>query len=120
MAVPQHTLQTTPVAFNLDVNPPAVAPEFKVTENSAEFEVKADMQGGENVRLGVTSDRVVHIVAEKKPDSTGQADDYGQTTSQRAVPLPPSVDETKVVASYKDGELKMKLPKKDDEATSGN
>eukprot|EP00951_Prasinocladus_malaysianus_P026999 scaffold241038_cov42-Prasinocladus_malaysianus.AAC.1 len=116
MAAPQQNATgaeqlAAPVAFNLDVNPPVLAPEFKVTEQSEAFDVKANMQGGENVRLGVTNDRVIHIVGEKKADETSTEK---QETFQRAVPLPENVDETKITASFSEGELKMNLPKKVD------
>eukprot|EP00951_Prasinocladus_malaysianus_P011896 scaffold88162_cov34-Prasinocladus_malaysianus.AAC.2 len=100
---------TTPVAFNLDTQPPVVAPEFQVYEKADGFDVKANMQGGDNVRLGVTTDRVIHIVAEK---TGGNLQHSHQQLVQRAVPLPENVDETKVTAAFKDGELSMKIPKK--------
>eukprot|EP00951_Prasinocladus_malaysianus_P049092 scaffold665784_cov59-Prasinocladus_malaysianus.AAC.1 len=67
------------------------------------------MPGGENVRLGITSDRVVHIVAEK---TSGDQQDSEKTMVQRALPLPDSVDETKVLASFNEGQLTMNMPKK--------
>eukprot|EP00951_Prasinocladus_malaysianus_P044849 scaffold586209_cov34-Prasinocladus_malaysianus.AAC.1 len=102
----------TPAAFNLDVVPPVVASEFEVVERSDSFEVKADLADGENVRLGVTSDRVVHIVVEKRSEEDGDQPGSPREFCQRAVPLPASVDETKVTASFNQGELKMCLPKR--------
>eukprot|EP00873_Tetraselmis_striata_P046375 jgi/Tetstr1/466639/TSEL_011127.t1 len=70
---------TTPAVFNVDVNPPVVAPEFKT------------------------------VVAEQAGE---QADGQKQVPYQRAVPLPPVVDEANISAKMtQEGELKLCMPK---------
>jgi HSP20 family molecular chaperone IbpA len=108
---------TTPAVFNVDVSPPAAAPEFNVQETSRSFDITGDMNGKENVKLGLTQDRILTIVGQQSKEV--QKEDGGDTVTekvqyQRAVPVPVSVDESAISAKMtNEGQLHLCMPKKD-------
>mmetsp|Transcript_20367 Transcript_20367/g.51287 ORF Transcript_20367/g.51287 Transcript_20367/m.51287 type:complete len:125 (-) Transcript_20367:98-472(-) len=106
---------TTPAVFNVDVNPPVVAPEFKVEDTEKTVEISSDMKDNpiSNLKLGLTQDRILTIVGEQ---TAGTSDEEQASEKkvpyQRAVPLPPAVDETNITAKMtQEGELKLCMPK---------
>mmetsp|Transcript_19436 Transcript_19436/g.49008 ORF Transcript_19436/g.49008 Transcript_19436/m.49008 type:complete len:128 (-) Transcript_19436:170-553(-) len=111
---------TAPAVFNVDVSPPAAAPEFTVEENSSSFELSGDMAGKENVKLGLTQDRILTIVGEqtKRVETTTEGGEQKveeqKVPYQRAVPLPVTVDETAISAKMtQEGQLQLCMPKRD-------
>eukprot|EP00355_Strombidium_rassoulzadegani_P000281 CAMPEP_0168609646 /NCGR_PEP_ID=MMETSP0449_2-20121227/1325_1 /TAXON_ID=1082188 /ORGANISM="Strombidium rassoulzadegani, Strain ras09" /LENGTH=61 /DNA_ID=CAMNT_0008649819 /DNA_START=139 /DNA_END=324 /DNA_ORIENTATION=+ len=56
---------TSPAVFNVDVSPPASAPEFNIQETPQSFDITGDMNGKENVKLGLTQDRILTIVGQQ-------------------------------------------------------
>mmetsp|Transcript_36770 Transcript_36770/g.94019 ORF Transcript_36770/g.94019 Transcript_36770/m.94019 type:complete len:123 (+) Transcript_36770:210-578(+) len=111
---------TVPAVFNVEVNPPAAAPEFKVEESSNSFELSGDMTGKADVKLGMTQDRILTIVGEQTkmvetPSSGGKPNVEEQKVPyQRAVPLPATVDETAISAKItQDNQLHLSMPKRD-------
>eukprot|EP00873_Tetraselmis_striata_P045076 jgi/Tetstr1/465340/TSEL_010026.t1 len=87
---------TTPPVFNLDVIPRVAAPEFNIEETSTSDEISGNLKNEkeENLKLGLTEDRVLTIVGEQsiaveKKDGTKEE----KVLYQRAVPLPPHADE---------------------------
>eukprot|EP00873_Tetraselmis_striata_P046373 jgi/Tetstr1/466637/TSEL_011125.t1 len=108
---------TTPAVFNVDVNPPVVAPEFKVEDTNNAVEISSDMKDHaiSNVKLGLTQDRILTIVGEQTVVAEQAGEQVGgqkQVPYQRAVPLPPAVDESNISAKMtQEGELKLCMPK---------
>mmetsp|Transcript_20371 Transcript_20371/g.51296 ORF Transcript_20371/g.51296 Transcript_20371/m.51296 type:complete len:128 (-) Transcript_20371:141-524(-) len=109
---------TTPTVFNVDVNPPVVASEFKVEDTKNSVEISGDMKDNaiSNVKLGLTQDRILTIVGEQTvvAEQTGEQADAGQkqVPYQRAMPLPPVVNESNITAKMtQEGELKLSMPK---------
>eukprot|EP00873_Tetraselmis_striata_P044271 jgi/Tetstr1/464535/TSEL_009292.t1 len=107
---------TVPAVFNVDVNPPVAAPEFKVEDSTNSVDITSDMKDKTNVKLGLTADRILTIVGEQtvNTEQTDERVDDGQkqVPYQRAVPLPPVVDESKISAEMtQEGELKLSMPK---------
>mmetsp|Transcript_25430 Transcript_25430/g.45333 ORF Transcript_25430/g.45333 Transcript_25430/m.45333 type:complete len:124 (-) Transcript_25430:161-532(-) len=110
---------TSPAVFNVDVSPPAAATEFNVLETPLSFDVTGDMNGKENVKVGVTQDRILTIVGQQS-QSVQKAEDNGEVKTvtekvlyQRAVCLPVSVDESAISAKMTDeGHLYLCMPKK--------
>eukprot|EP00873_Tetraselmis_striata_P046376 jgi/Tetstr1/466640/TSEL_011128.t1 len=108
---------TTPSVFNVDVNPPVVASEFKVEDTKNTIEISSDMKDHaiSNVKLGLTQDRILNIAGEQTvvaEQTAEHADGQKQIPYQRAVPLPPVVDESNISAKMtQEGELKICMPK---------
>mmetsp|Transcript_13291 Transcript_13291/g.34141 ORF Transcript_13291/g.34141 Transcript_13291/m.34141 type:complete len:127 (+) Transcript_13291:2-382(+) len=113
-----------PAVFNVDVNPPVVAPEFKVEDTEKTVEISSDMKDNpiSNLKLGLTQDRILTIVGEQTvvaEQTAEHADEQKQIPYQRAVPLPSVVDESNITAKMtQEGELKLSMPKH--AATSNN
>jgi hypothetical protein len=55
---------TSPAVFNIDVSPPTAAIEFNVFETPLSFQVTRDMDNNENVKVGVTQDRILTIMGQ--------------------------------------------------------
>jgi HSP20 family protein len=91
------------------------AAELKETDTSIELKVEVPGLGPEDLDIQVAAD-TVSITGERKSEST--TEDNGVTRSefhygrfQRVIPLPSRVQNTAVQADYKDGILKLHLPK---------
>eukprot|EP00873_Tetraselmis_striata_P035263 jgi/Tetstr1/455527/TSEL_042351.t1 len=103
----------TPAVFNVNVNPPVIAPEFTVEDSTNSVDITSDMKELQNIKLGLTQDRILTIVGEQ---TAGTSDEEQASEKkvpyQRAVPLPPAVDETNITAKMtQEGELKLCMPK---------
>uniref|UniRef100_A0A7S1SY59 SHSP domain-containing protein n=1 Tax=Tetraselmis chuii TaxID=63592 RepID=A0A7S1SY59_9CHLO len=110
---------STPAVFNVDVSPPAAAPEFNVQESKGSFDITGDMKNKENIKLGLTQDRILTIVGEESKSYQKDEDGESKTVTekaqyQRAVPLPVSVDESAISAKMtNEGQLHLCMPKRD-------
>mmetsp|Transcript_7970 Transcript_7970/g.14294 ORF Transcript_7970/g.14294 Transcript_7970/m.14294 type:complete len:127 (-) Transcript_7970:144-524(-) len=110
---------TTPAVFNVDVSPPASAPEFNVQESQGSFDITGNLKDKENVKLGLTQDRILTIVGEDTKSIQKEENGEVKTVTekvpyQRAVPLPISVDESAISAKMtNEGELHLCMPKRD-------
>ncbi len=94
------------------------APAMDVSETDAEVIVKADLPGvdPEEIEINLV-DNVLTIKGEKKREAEEKKENFYRIeryygSFMRAIQLPAEVDEEKVKASYKDGVLKIILPKK--------
>lgn len=92
-------------------------PRMEVAETDKEITVTAELPGIEQKDIEIAlSDGVLTLKGEKKQSSEERKDgayyserSFGAFT--RSVTLPVEVDENKVEATYKDGVLKIRLPK---------
>jgi HSP20 family protein len=99
------------VAYN---NIPAVS----VKEGETEFEVAAPSLRKEDFKLGIHQNRLaISVKHEKKiEEKKGKfsRQEFNYSSFQHAFTLPKNVDCEKISASYKDGILHVKLPKKEE------
>ncbi len=97
----------------------AWTPMVDVCEDQDNVLVRADLPGlkKEEIDLSILGNTLT-IKGEKKSESEVDEENYHRVERsyglfQRTVELPSDVDEAKVEASYKDGVLEVKLPKKE-------
>jgi len=97
----------------------AWTPLVDVCEDKDSVLVRADLPGlnKEDIDLSILGSTLT-IKGEKKSESEVKEENYHRVERsyglfQRSVQLPAEVDESKVEASYKDGVLEVKLPKKE-------
>jgi len=96
------------------------SPAVDIHDAKDNFLVKVDLPGlkKEDIDVSVEEDTLI-IRGEKKRDNEIKEDNYYRSerfygTFCRQLTLPASVDSAKVEASYKDGVLKLVLPKKEE------
>ena len=92
-------------------------PSLDVSETKDNFVVKAEVPGidAKNIDISLTGD-VLTIRGEKKHEKEEKEEDYhlverGYGTFSRSVRLPAEVESAEIKASYKNGILKVTLPK---------
>jgi HSP20 family protein len=92
-------------------------PSLDVSETKDDFVVKAEVPGidAENIDISLTGD-VLTIKGEKKHEKEEKEEDYhlverNYGAFSRSVRLPAEVEPAKIKASYKNGILKVTLPK---------
>jgi HSP20 family protein len=92
-------------------------PAVDVSETETEIVVRAELPGliQEDIELSL-QDNVLTLKGEKKPEKKEQKESYHRTERSygsftRAVTLPANVEQSKVQAAFKDGILKITLPK---------
>jgi HSP20 family protein len=92
-------------------------PSLDVSETKDDFVVKAEVPGidAENIDISLTGD-VLTIKGEKKHEKEEKEEDYhlverSYGAFSRSVRLPAEVESAKIKASYKNGILKVTLPK---------
>jgi HSP20 family protein len=92
-------------------------PSLDVSETKDNFVVKAEVPGidAKNINISLTGD-VLTIRGEKKHEKEEKEEDYhlverGYGTFSRSVRLPAEVESAQIKASYKNGILKVTLPK---------
>ena len=97
----------------------AWSPMVDVCEDKDNVLVRADLPGlnKEEIDLSILGNTLT-IKGEKKSESEVEEENYHRVERsyglfQRTVELPSDVDQDKVDASYKDGVLEVKLPKKE-------
>lgn len=95
-----------------------VSPAVDVTENDKEFHVTAELPGIEakDLKISVTEGYVT-IKGEKKAEQTEEREDYFRQersygSFQRVIALPDNANLDKAEATYKNGILKLAIPKK--------
>ena len=92
-------------------------PALDVSETEKELIVKAEVPGMEKKDIDISlSDGVLTIKGEKRQHRQEQSEHYYTAERRygsfsRTMPLPVEVDTNKVDATYKDGVLKITLPK---------
>lgn len=95
----------------------AGTPRVDVSEREREYEVTAELPGLEQKDVELTlADNVLTIRGEKKAEREEKDKNYYLSersfgSFRRAIPLPAEVDEDKVDASFKNGVLRVRLPK---------
>ncbi len=97
-----------------------VSPAIDVVEDKDGFTVLCDLPGVklEELDISVAQD-VLTIKGEKAAEETGEKKkvykkETWEGSFQRTLSLPSSVDSSKVEASFKDGVLKVTLPKREE------
>ena len=99
-----------------DSNVPAV----NIKDNEREFELELAVPGMKKEDFNVEVDKdVLTISAETKSQDEVSEDNYTRrefafSSFKRVFTLPETVNEGKIDASYKDGVLKLTLPKKEE------
>ncbi len=95
-------------------------PAIDVYDSKDNFVVKADLPGlnKEEIEVSIEDDTLI-LKGEKKQESETKEQNFYRSERLygsffRAIALPATVDPSKVVAEYKDGVLKLTLPKKED------
>lgn len=95
------------------------APAIDVTENEDAVTLTAEIPGMDSDDLDVTVDNgVLTLKGEKKEETTTEEVNYCRVERryghfERRIRLPDCVDAEKIEASYKDGILKLRMPKTD-------
>ena len=87
--------------------------DLKETENSilATFELPGADKG--DIELNVTEDSI-EVKAEKKVEKKEKGSySFSQSSFYRSIPLPKEVDASKAKASYKNGMLRIEVPKQE-------
>ena len=94
-------------------------PSIDIVETDKEVIARAEMPGieKENIKINLTEDRL-EISAEKKQEEEKKEKGYVYREMRsgsyyRAITLPSPVDADNVQASYKNGILEIKMPKKE-------
>lgn len=95
-------------------------PEFDLSETKNELIVRAEVPGIDPKDINISLvDNMLTIKGEKKQQMEEKNENYhfigrGYGAFARAIPLPREVQGDKVKASYKDGILKIVLPKSEE------
>lgn len=98
-------------------------PRMDVSENKDSYMVTTDLPGLNKKDINVSiQDNVLTIKGERKEveknkDENSHFEERYYGTFQRSVTLPGKIDEKKVNAEYKDGVLKLTLPKAEETKT---
>ena len=92
-------------------------PAFDVSENDKEFVVSAELPGIDIKDVEITiSDGILSVRGEKRQEKEDKGEDYHRIERRygsfhRSFRIPGKVESDKIDASYKDGILKVLLPK---------
>lgn len=98
-----------------------VAPAIDVSETPDEYRVSVELPGMSRDDIEVTVDQGrLRIRGEKKEEQREEDEDYLRVersygTFSRTIPLPSTVEEEDIAASFQDGVLKVDLPKSEQE-----
>jgi len=94
-----------------------VVPAFDISENENEYVISGEIPGIDPKDLEVTlTDGMLSIKGEKKQESEDKQEDYHRIerhygSFQRSFRVPENINRDKLNANYKDGILKLTLPK---------
>ena len=101
----------------------AWVPAFDITENEKEFVVTAELPGVDpkNVDVTLTED-VLSVKGEKKHEKEDKGEDFHRIERRygsfhRSFRIPGKVKADKIDANYKDGILRLVLPKAEESGT---
>ena len=95
-------------------------PAVDVSENEKELVVSADLPGIDPKEVEITvQENILTLSGERKAESETKDESYHRVERSygsftRSFVLPSIVDETKVSAEYKDGVLRVRLPKREE------
>jgi len=95
-------------------------PAVDVTESEKELVVSADLPGIDPQQVEITvQENILTLSGERKAASESKDESYHRVeraygSFTRSFVLPSTVDETKVAAEYKDGVLRVHLPKREE------
>ncbi len=95
-------------------------PAVDVSEDAKEILVSADLPGVDPKDVEITvKENVLSLSGERKAEKEEKDESYHRVERSygafsRSFVLPSTVDETKVSAEYKDGVLRIHLPKRED------
>lgn len=95
-------------------------PAVDVTESEKELVVSADLPGIDPQQVEITvQENILTLSGERKAESESKDESYHRVeraygSFTRSFVLPSTVDETKVSAEYKDGVLRVHLPKREE------
>lgn len=101
-------------------------PRVNVSETKTEYHVDAELPGIDKEDVQVKySDNLLTISAERKEEKEDKDKNYHRVESfygtfQRSVKIPSNVQKDNIEAEFKDGVLKIKLPKSEDSASDEN
>ena len=93
------------------------APAFDISENEKGYTVRAELPGIDEKDLEVTiSDGMLSVKGEKKQETEEKGETYHRIersygSFHRSFRIPDAVEADKVDATYKDGILKLDIPK---------
>jgi HSP20 family protein len=93
------------------------APAFDISENEKEYVITAELPGIDIKDVDITlSEGVLSVKGEKKHEKEDKGEDYHRIERRygsfhRSFRMPGSIETDKVDANYKDGILKLTLPK---------
>jgi HSP20 family protein len=94
-----------------------VVPAFDITENEKEYVISGEIPGIDPKDLEVTlTDGILSIKGEKKQESEEKEENYHRIerhygSFQRSFRLPENIQREELDANYKDGILRLTLPK---------
>jgi HSP20 family protein len=103
-----------PVLFDEDTT---WIPAFDIAEKEEEYLITAELPGMDMKDIDITfTDGLLTVKGEKKQEKEDKGKDYHRIerrygSFQRSFRVPEKVDTNKIEASYKDGILKLVLPK---------
>jgi len=92
-------------------------PSVDISENDTEFMIRAEVPGMDKNDLNITlTDGLLTIKGEKKKESEERKENYHRVESHygsftRTLKLPGEIETDKINANYKDGVLKITVPK---------
>jgi HSP20 family protein len=95
-------------------------PTVDVSENEKEILVSADLPGVDPQGVEITvKENILTLTGERKAEKEEKDESYHRVeraygSFTRSFVLPSTVDETKVSADYKDGVLRVHLPKREE------
>jgi HSP20 family protein len=97
-----------------------LAPQFEIAETDTEYTIAAELPGlgKENVEIVVDED-ILTVRGEKKAEEKVEEKNYlfserRYGSFERKFRLPETVQEDSIAASYENGVLNLRLPKKDE------
>jgi HSP20 family protein len=94
-----------------------LVPKMDIAETDTGYELTADLPGVEEKDVDVSvADGVLRIKGERKSEKEEKKKNYHRVERsfgrfERAISLPEGVDENKIAASFKQGVLKVTVPK---------
>ena len=95
-------------------------PAFDITEGEKEYTVIAELPGMDEKDLNVTfTDGILTVKGEKKQESEDKGETYHRIerrygSFQRSFRIPDHIQADKIEATYKDGVLKLTIPKSEE------